>query len=153
MIKANCETPRSGRPLLRAVRQNIESVNQTLKGQLDLEHHGGRTAAGVAVRILQRILAMTAAIRHNWHTGKPRHAIPDRIRPLIYEQVGMAALLHGPAYERHHRSVAHPTSKFHQPFDSPSASTRLISTKSALAGTVGPTAITEKPADRQNRGP
>lgn len=65
------EPARPGRTLLRAVRQNIESVNQTLKGQLDLERHGGRTAAGVAVRILQRVLAMTAAIWHNWHTGQP----------------------------------------------------------------------------------
>jgi hypothetical protein len=65
------DPPRPGRALLRAVRQNIESVNQTLKGQLDLERHGGRTPAGVAVRILQRVLAMTAAIWHNWHTGQP----------------------------------------------------------------------------------
>ncbi|MFI5910024.1 hypothetical protein [Dactylosporangium sp. NPDC051541] len=65
------EPPRPGRTLLRAVRQNIESVNQTLKGQLDLERHGGRTAAGVAVRVLQRVLPMTAAIWHNWHTGQP----------------------------------------------------------------------------------
>jgi hypothetical protein len=63
------ETYRNGN--LGNVRQWIESVNQTLKGQLDLERHGGRTAAGVAVRILQRILAMTAAIWHNWHTGQP----------------------------------------------------------------------------------
>ncbi|GAA1579332.1 IS982 family transposase [Dactylosporangium maewongense] len=65
------ETPRPGRPMLRAVRQNIESVNQTLKSQLDLERHGGRTPTGAAVRILQRLLAMTAAIWHNWHTGQP----------------------------------------------------------------------------------
>jgi hypothetical protein len=65
------ETPRPGRSLLRAVRQSIESVNDTLKDQLGLEHHGGRTPAGVAVRVLQRILALTAAIWHNWHTGQP----------------------------------------------------------------------------------
>jgi hypothetical protein len=65
------EAPRPGRALLRALRQNIESVNQTLKGQLDLEQHGGRTPAGVAVRVLQRILALTAAIWHNWTTGQP----------------------------------------------------------------------------------
>lgn len=65
------EKPRPGRPLLRAVRQNIESVNQTLKGQLDLERHGGRTATGILVRVAQRILAMTAAIWHNWTTGQP----------------------------------------------------------------------------------
>ncbi|PWR12537.1 IS982 family transposase, partial [Micromonospora sicca] len=62
---------RPGRGLLRAVRQSIESVNQTLKSQLDLEQHGGRTITGVTVRILQRVLALTAAIWHNWHTGQP----------------------------------------------------------------------------------
>jgi hypothetical protein len=65
------EQTRPGRPLLRAVRQTIESVNNTLKSQLDLEEHGGRTPAGVTVRILQRILALTAAIWHNWATDQP----------------------------------------------------------------------------------
>ncbi|SCF46113.1 hypothetical protein GA0070215_1421, partial [Micromonospora marina] len=65
------EAQRPGRALLHALRQSIESVNQTLKGQLDLERHGGRTPAGVAVRVLQRILALTAVIWHNWHTGQP----------------------------------------------------------------------------------
>ena len=65
------EPERPGRGLLKAVRQSIESVNQTFKDQLDLEHHGGRTITGVAVRVLQRILALTAAIWHNWHTGQP----------------------------------------------------------------------------------
>jgi hypothetical protein len=65
------DPPRPGRVLLRAVRQNIESVNDTLKDQLGLEQHGGRTPTGVTVRILQRLLAMTAAIWHNWHTGQP----------------------------------------------------------------------------------
>lgn len=54
---------------LGGVRQWIESVNQTLKGQLDLEAHGGRTPAGVFTRIAQRLLAMAAAIWHNWTTG------------------------------------------------------------------------------------
>ena len=40
------------------------------KRQLDLERHGGRTIAGVAARVLQRILALTAAIWHNDHTGQ-----------------------------------------------------------------------------------
>ena len=66
------EAPRPGQGLFRPLRQRIESVNQTLKGQLDLERHGGHTPAGVAVRVLQRILALTAAIWHNHHTGQPR---------------------------------------------------------------------------------
>ena len=53
------------------MRQIIESVNDTLKGQLSLEQHGGRTIEGVTVRVLQRILALTAAIWHNRQTGQP----------------------------------------------------------------------------------
>jgi len=45
-------------------------VFDTPKGQLSVERHGGRTPAGVIVRVLQRILAMTAAIWHNDHTGQ-----------------------------------------------------------------------------------
>lgn len=61
------ETYRNGN--LGGVRQRIESVNQTLKGQLDLEAHGGRTPAGVFTRVAQRLLAMAAAIWHNWNSG------------------------------------------------------------------------------------
>jgi hypothetical protein len=65
------EKQRYGEPMLKKVRQLIESVNDTLKGQLDLEYHGGRTFEGVAVRVAQRILAMAAAIWHNNKTGAP----------------------------------------------------------------------------------
>jgi len=65
------ETERPGSSLFKPLRQIIESINQTLKSQLDLEHHGGRTIAGVTVRVLQRILALTAAIWHNQQTGRP----------------------------------------------------------------------------------
>ena len=65
------EPERPGALLFKPLRQIIESINQTLKGQLDLEHHGGRTIAGVTVRVLQRILALTAAIWHNQQTGRP----------------------------------------------------------------------------------
>lgn len=65
------EKPRSGQRFLKPFRQIIESVNQTLKSQLDLERHGGRTPAGVCVRVLQRLLALTAAIWHNETTNKP----------------------------------------------------------------------------------
>ena len=59
------EKTRPGARYLKAFRQIIESVNQTLKAQLDLERHGGRTRPGVCARILQRILALTTAIWHN----------------------------------------------------------------------------------------
>lgn len=65
------EPERAGAGLFKPLRQLIESVNQTLKGQLDLERHGGRTPAGVTVRILQRLLVLTAAIWHNHKTGAP----------------------------------------------------------------------------------
>jgi hypothetical protein len=65
------EPERGGSQLFKPLRQIIESVNETFKGQLDLERHHGRTPSGVAVRVLQRILALTAAIWHNDHTGQP----------------------------------------------------------------------------------
>ena len=54
------------------VRQWIESTFDTLKGQLGLEQHGGRTPAGVYVRVAQRLLAMAACIWWNWATDQPR---------------------------------------------------------------------------------
>lgn len=65
------EPPRPGSELFKPLRQTIESINQTLKGQLDLERHGGRTPAGVVIRVITRILALTAAIWHNDKTGQP----------------------------------------------------------------------------------
>jgi hypothetical protein len=64
------EVLRAGEPMLKKVRQLIESVNDTLKGQLDLEQHGGRTVEGVAVRVAQRVLALAAAVWHNFQTGQ-----------------------------------------------------------------------------------
>jgi Transposase DDE domain len=68
------EKARYGEPMLKKVRQLIESVNDTLKGQLDLEEHGGRTFEGVAVRVAQRILAMPP---RSGTTTRPAHPSPD----------------------------------------------------------------------------
>ncbi|GCE43696.1 mobile element protein [Rhodococcus wratislaviensis] len=46
------ETYKNGN--LGGVRQWIESVNHTLKGQLGLEEHGGRTTHGVFARVAPR---------------------------------------------------------------------------------------------------
>jgi hypothetical protein len=62
------ESPRPGARFLRPLRQLIESVNETLRGQLDLERHGGHTLQGVVTRVLQRLLALNAAIWHNQHS-------------------------------------------------------------------------------------
>lgn len=56
------------RNLLR-MRQWIEAIFDTLKGQLSLEQHGARRAQGLFARIGQRLLAMTATIWHNTLTG------------------------------------------------------------------------------------
>jgi len=53
------------------IRQWVESTFDTLKDQLPLERHGGRTPAGLVSRIARRLLALTAAILHNWQTGNP----------------------------------------------------------------------------------
>jgi hypothetical protein len=52
-------------------RQWIESTFDTLKDQLGLERHGGRTLPGVVVRVAQRLLALAAAIWWNWQIGAP----------------------------------------------------------------------------------
>ena len=56
---------------LGGIRQRIEAIIATLKSQLNLEHHHGRTHHGVITRIAQRLLALTAAIWHNWTTNAP----------------------------------------------------------------------------------
>ncbi len=68
------EQPRVGG--LGGVRQWVESIIDTLKGQLSLEDHGARTMPGLITRIAQRLLALAAGLWHNWQTGNPgRHLI------------------------------------------------------------------------------
>jgi hypothetical protein len=56
------------------VRQWIESVFWTCKGQLTLEAHGGRTLSGVCTRVGLRLLALAAGLVHNQQIGNPgRH--------------------------------------------------------------------------------
>lgn len=59
------ERPRPGQEFFKPLRQVIESVNATMKTQLDIERHRGKTVEGVCTRIAQRVLALTAAIWHN----------------------------------------------------------------------------------------
>jgi hypothetical protein len=56
---------------LGGVRQWIQSAFDTLKDQLGLERHGGRTLAGVFVRVPQRLLALAGGIWWNWEIGAP----------------------------------------------------------------------------------
>jgi hypothetical protein len=56
---------------LGGIRQWIESTFDTLKDQLSLERHGGRTLTGLISRIARRLLALSAVILHNWLTDNP----------------------------------------------------------------------------------
>ena len=63
------EPPRFGS--LGRIRQWIESTFDTLKDQLSLERHAGRTLTGLISRIARRLLALTAILLHNWQLGQP----------------------------------------------------------------------------------
>jgi len=58
------EKPRFGK--LGGMRQWIESIYNTTKSQLSLEHHGGHIPEGVWTRVCQRVLALAAGVWHNW---------------------------------------------------------------------------------------
>lgn len=59
---------------LGGVRQWIESIIDTIKGQLSLEAHGAHTMPGLITRVAQRLLALAAGLWHNWNIGDPgRH--------------------------------------------------------------------------------
>ena len=68
------------------LRQRVEAIIWTLKNQLGLERHGGRIPAGLWGRIVQRLLALNAAIWHNWQIGAPvkRSLVAyDHCRPAL----------------------------------------------------------------------
>jgi len=60
---------------LASTRLVIESVFANLKGQMRLERHLAKTPAGLAVRIAQRILALTIGVLLNTLTGRPARAL------------------------------------------------------------------------------
>jgi len=56
---------------LGGIRQWVESIIDTIKGQLSLERHGAHTMPGLISRIAQRLLALAAGLWHNWNIGAP----------------------------------------------------------------------------------
>ena len=62
------------------MRQWIERTFDTLKDQLGLEQHPGRTLGGVYVRVGQRLLALAAVIWFNWQLG-----VADKRSLLAYD--------------------------------------------------------------------
>jgi hypothetical protein len=65
---------------LGGMRQWIESIISTLKEQLGLEQHRGRTLGGVFVRVAQRVLALAAAVWLNWQLD-----VADKRSLLAYD--------------------------------------------------------------------
>jgi hypothetical protein len=59
------------RPFPNWLRQRVEAIIWTLKNQLGLERHGGRVPPGLWARVVQRLLALNAAIWLNWKIGAP----------------------------------------------------------------------------------
>ena len=66
---SRADEPDRPQPPIGWIRQRIESIVNTLKNQLLLEHHGGRTPAGPLTRITARILALCACINLNQRLG------------------------------------------------------------------------------------
>jgi hypothetical protein len=64
-------------PHIAPIRQRIESVFWTCKDLLTLERHGARTPTNLGVRIVARLLALTACICLNHELGRPSRAIVD----------------------------------------------------------------------------
>jgi Transposase DDE domain len=60
---------------LASTRLVIERVFSNLKEQMRLERHLARTPAGLAVRIAQRILALTLGMLLNTLNGRPVRAL------------------------------------------------------------------------------
>ena len=65
------DEPNRPNPPIGWIRQRIESIVNSLKDQLQLEHHGGRTPAGLLARVTARILALCAAINLNQRLDLP----------------------------------------------------------------------------------
>ncbi|MFB6839923.1 hypothetical protein [Streptomyces sp. NPDC056361] len=69
------EPERPGAPMFKPLRQVIASVNETFKGQVDLEQHRGRTPDGVIARVIRnravchRITAGRALTRRSLLSG------------------------------------------------------------------------------------
>ncbi len=68
---SRADEPDRPNPPIGWIRQRIESIVNSLKDQLLLERHGGRTPTGLLTRITARILALCAAINLNQRLGRP----------------------------------------------------------------------------------
>lgn len=68
---SRADEPNRPNPPIGWIRQRIESIVNTLKDQLLLERHGGRTPAGLLARVTARIVALCACVNLNQRLGLP----------------------------------------------------------------------------------
>ena len=101
------EPQRAGAHLFRPLRPVIESVNQSFKGQLDLERHGGHTPTGVVVRVLQRILALPP---RSGTTTTPASRPPGPCSPTITDDPMESIIYPGRRAGRTSRTLSTPSS-------------------------------------------
>jgi len=75
------EKTRAGQTLLQTAPTSHRVDQQHVQGATGSRTTGGRTIAGVAARVLQRVLALTTAIWHNDATGQPilRGGVPGAV--------------------------------------------------------------------------
>jgi len=73
--KERTDANRARERRLAATRLAVESVFSNLKGQMRLERHLAKTPAGLALRIAQRLLALTLGILLNTLSGRPARAL------------------------------------------------------------------------------
>ncbi len=73
--KTRTATNKEREHALASTRLVIESVFSNLKEQMQLERHLARTPAGLAVRIAQRILALTLGMLLNTISGRPARSL------------------------------------------------------------------------------
>ncbi len=74
---SRADEPDRAQPPIGWIRQRIESIVNSLKDQLLLERHGGRTPEGVLARVSARILTLCACVSLNWQLGlPPRTLVP-----------------------------------------------------------------------------
>jgi hypothetical protein len=72
---SRADEPERRSPPIGRIRQRIESIVNSLKEQLRLEHHLARTPQGLFCRVAARIVALTAAIHLNWQLDRPPRAL------------------------------------------------------------------------------
>lgn len=71
LIRPARRDEKTPRPFPNWLRLRIEAIIWNLKNQLGLERHNARVLAGLWTRIIQRLLALNAAIWHNWTISAP----------------------------------------------------------------------------------